>query len=67
MIVIDNKYDIGDIVYAVTDIEQHPRIVTGIMKRMTTVLYETSQGVNSAWFNDYELSPNKNELMKAGL
>ena len=67
MIVIDNKFDIGDIVYAVTDPEQNPRIVTGILKRMTSVIYETAQGVNSCWFNDYEISPIKNELIKVGL
>lgn len=67
MIVIDNKYNIGDIVYCVTDTDQYARIVTGICQKMNHVLYEVALGTGSCWFNDYELSPNKNELIKVGL
>jgi len=40
--VIDNKYNIGDIVYIRTDVEQKPRIVIEIVITGGDVLYRVS-------------------------
>lgn len=63
MIVIDNKYEIGQIVYLKTDREQYPRIVTAIAQRQGTVLYELSYGTSDAWHYDFEISVDKDVLI----
>lgn len=45
MMVVDDKYPIGSVVYLSTDPEQHQRLVTGIMIRSGSyVQYELSIG-----------------------
>lgn len=63
MIVVDNKFEIGQIVYSKTDKDQLARIVTGICHRSGHILYEVACGTGGAWFNDYELSAEKNVLI----
>jgi len=38
------KYRLGDIVYFITDIDQHPFMVTAIVFRINSIHYKMSQG-----------------------
>lgn len=64
MMVIDNKYEIGETVYLVTDKEQLQRMVTGICQKNGYILYELSQGTGSCWASDIEISKEVNILTK---
>lgn len=57
MMVIDNKYTFGDILYLVTDQDQLPRMVTAIIACPAgDILYELSCGTLSSKHYDFELS-----------
>jgi uncharacterized phosphosugar-binding protein len=57
--VIDNKYNIGDIVYIVTDVDQLPCMVTSLEVTSKDVLYHVSRnGLNTVMY-DMELSKEK--------
>lgn len=60
MIVIDNKYELGQTVYLKSDKEQHERIVTGIIQRPTGILYMLSCGTYEGNHYDIEISIDKN-------
>lgn len=62
--VIENKFDIGDIVYLVTDPDQIRRIITGITIRPTGILYEVSLGATDSDHYDFELSLEPNIVIK---
>ena len=63
MKVIDNIFEIGQIVYLKTDTEQRERIVTGFCIRPTGQSYELIQGNVGSWHYDFEISTEKNVLM----
>jgi hypothetical protein len=61
MMVIDNKFELGEIVYLKTDGEQQPRIVTAIIVCPdNSFLYELACGVHSSKHYDFEISQEKN-------
>lgn len=57
--VINNKFQIGEIVYLITDPEQLPRIVTRLIVNMNTVLYDLSCGMEMSAHYDFEISEEK--------
>ena len=59
---IDNKFEIGDIVYLETDTEQSERIVTGFYVRDNTLTYGLSCGICESWHYDFEITLEKNVL-----
>lgn len=64
MMVIDNKFDIGESVYLRTDREQYERIVTAMCYRMNGILsYELVCGTLSSWHYEIELSKEKNSII----
>lgn len=61
MMVIDNKYDIADIVYLLTDEEQKKRVVTKIsILPEDRLLYELSCGSNASEHYEFEITEEKN-------
>lgn len=64
---IDNKFDIKQTVYLITDPEQLPHIVTGILIKEKTLIYECAIMANTDYYSDYELSSQKNVLIACGL
>jgi hypothetical protein len=64
MMLIDNKFNIGDIVYLATDAEQLPRIVTAITIRHNGFCeYELSQSsYTPSWHISDEITAEKNVL-----
>lgn len=54
--VIDNKFNIGDFVYCVTDSTQSKMQVISLRITKYSIIYICSCGVNQNDFYDYELS-----------
>jgi hypothetical protein len=60
MMVINNKYEIKQIVYLITDPDQYPRIITSIkVHDGGELLYETSCGKDSSNHYEFEISTEK--------
>ncbi len=57
MVVIENKYNIGDWVVLKTDIERRPRIVTSIkiMGVDGQIFYELACGSEASYHYDFEM------------
>lgn len=58
------KFQLGQIVYLVTDKYQEKRIVTAITERQSGYLYELSCGLDVSSHYDFELSTEEDTLMK---
>ena len=59
---IDNKFDLGQIVYLKTDTEQIARMVTAINTRPSRLQYELSYATNSSWHDEIEISDERDVL-----
>lgn len=57
---IENKYNIGDVVFLLTDVEQLNRIITGIIIRPNSILYYVSCGSTETLHYDLEIILEKN-------
>jgi hypothetical protein len=64
MMVIDNKFEIGQTVYLKTDTEQLMRIITGLTVRATSIVYELSIGERTSNHFDFEISEEENIQIK---
>lgn len=64
-IVIEPKYDIGSIVYLVTDEQQLPRIVMSIIVNKYDLIYELINTTTTSRHYDFEISETKNILVNA--
>lgn len=61
---INTKYDIGDIVYLKTDVEQLERIIIGITIVPNSLIYTLMCGVEMSEHYDFEISDNEDTLKK---
>lgn len=62
---INNKFQIGAIVYLKTDIEQLPRIVIGILiSGDGALIYKCCQSTDDNWHYEVELSDTVDILLK---
>jgi hypothetical protein len=64
MMVIDNKYDLGQIVYLKTDVDQLQRIVSAITQRQGGIIYELCQGEKTSSHYDFEITEDENIEIK---
>lgn len=61
MMVINNKFEFGQILYLTTDRDQLPRMVTGIkVCKHGELLYEVMSGTLQSTHYEYELCEEKN-------
>jgi hypothetical protein len=60
---IENKFNIGDHVYIITDTQQDLGIITSIMITQGDLIYFVSRDNAIDRFYDFELSLEKNQLM----
>ena len=60
---VDNKFEFGDIVYLKTDTEQRQRIVFAIKVYKTDILYELACGTTTSMHYDFEISKEVNVLI----
>jgi len=63
MINIDNKFDIGELVYLKTDSEQTPRLVYAIEINQQNLIYKVASGTITSAHFDFELSTEVNVLL----
>ena len=61
MMVVDNKFDIGQCVYLVTDPIQDERMVVAFTVRLGGIFYEVALGEMSTYHQDIEMSTERNE------
>ena len=54
-----NKYNIGDIVYLITDPDQYPRIIIAVLQRSNGYSYELGFGSSSSWNSEIEIASDK--------
>ena len=60
--VLNNKYNLWDMVYLITDPDQHQRMVTCIKIQATGLVYELSFGSTGSDHYEKEISETKNIL-----
>ena len=58
----DAKFNLGDRVYLITDIEQKERFVVGICIKPCGFTYHLSSGDLDSWHYDFEISSEKDVL-----
>jgi hypothetical protein len=62
MMLIDNLYNIGDLVFLSTDQDQKQRLVTGVLIRQNQIVYYLSSGVEESVHYDFEITEVKSVL-----
>lgn len=63
-IIVENKFEFGDIVYLKTDREQNPRIVYMMKVFPNETLYELACGTTVSSHYEFEISKEVNVLMQ---
>lgn len=63
MMIVDNKFNLGDCVYIKTDSEQKRRMVIGILIRPSGILYELNCGDRSSYHYQMEISVEKDIMI----
>jgi len=62
--IIDNKFDLGSLVYLKTDKEQLPRVVIGILINPSrTILYRLAQSTTDNYHFEQEISKEKDVML----
>lgn len=61
--VINNKFNLEQCVFLITDVEQLTRIVTAIQISSGSILYRLACGTSDSWHFEYEISEEKNYLI----
>lgn len=59
MMIIENKYNIGDMVYLKTDNEQSERMITAIQINPGNLLYRLNCGTTETWHYEFEINKEK--------
>jgi len=63
-IVVENKFEFGEVVYLKTDKEQNPRIVYMMKVFQNEILYELACGTIVSSHYEFEISKEANILMQ---
>jgi hypothetical protein len=64
MMIIENKFNIGDVVYLKTDESQAERIITAMVILPNVIRYATMRGTTESTHYDFEFSYEKNFVLK---
>ena len=64
MIIVDNKFEISQVVYLKTDNDQLPRIVFAFIVDCSGCIYKLCCGTNTSEHYDFEISETENVLGK---
>lgn len=59
MMLIDNKYNIGDVVYLKTDPDVRPRMVTAMQIDSQGLMYQLNYGTEKTFHYDIEITKEK--------
>ena len=60
---INNKFELRQVVYLKTDVDQSPRLVTSIRIDSTGLIYQISCGTQTSDHFDFEISEIKNIVL----
>lgn len=60
---IDNRFELEQSVFLITDTDQLLRIVTAIQVSKNSLIYRLACGTNESWHYDYEIATTKNFLI----
>lgn len=60
MMILENKFDIGQIVYITTDADQLPRLIIQLKITPSGIIYVCQHGTSGSEHYDIELSSDKN-------
>jgi hypothetical protein len=60
---INNKFNIGECVFLITDDDQKTRMVTEILIGNNVLTYKLSCGTSESWHSDFEIVKEKNYLI----
>jgi hypothetical protein len=60
---IDNKFNLEEVVFLITDADQYARIITGIQIYKNGILYRLACGTSDSWHYEYEIATDKNFLI----
>lgn len=61
---VETAFELKQTAYLRTDLQQRPRIVTGIVVRERGVLYELSCGTDASWHAGYEMATEPDTVLK---
>jgi len=65
MMIVNNKFEIGEIVYLKTDLEQVKRLVVAITIRPENcIIYSLAHGMDSSLHYDFEISREEDTVAK---
>lgn len=56
----ENNFELGQIVFLITDPEQHERIITGILYRPGSIIYYLGYNDNESYHYEIEIATVKN-------
>lgn len=56
---INNKFNIEEIVFLITDTDQSKRIITAIQVSKNSLLYRLACGTSDSWHFEYEIERDK--------
>jgi len=56
---LNNKYQLGEIVYLITDTDQSKRMITGIQVSFEHLLYRLACGITDSWHFESEITRDK--------
>lgn len=63
--ILENAFDIGDVIYLKTDVEQEARIVTSIIVGPAGLIYDVNCGTESSRHFDFEMTKERDMVTKA--
>lgn len=62
--ILDNVFELKQLVYLVTDVDQKPRFITGLqVNSPNEIIYRLANGTIETWHFDFEISNEKNVLV----
>lgn len=61
--IIDNKFNLEEVVFLITDTDQYARIITGLQVSKNGLLYRLACGTSESWHYEYEIATDKNFLI----
>jgi len=64
MMLIDNKFNLGDTVYLKTDDDQKERLITAIQINLNGIIYRLVTNTTETWHYALEIITEKNVLKK---
>jgi hypothetical protein len=56
---INNKFELEEVVFLITDTDQLSRIITGFQVTKNSIVYRLACGTTESWHYDYEIARDK--------